>query len=78
MELNSIDFLSIKEFAYWVKLHPSTVRRAIKSGRLNAFRIGEGIRSVYRIPKTEVDRIALCGMQELIEKMIEKKMGNNL
>lgn len=74
MENITGDFLSIKEFACWIKVHPSTVRRAIKKGRLNAFRIGEGDRSVYRIPITEVNRITLCDMEKFVEKIIQKQM----
>jgi excisionase family DNA binding protein len=70
---NSCDFLSIKEFAVKVGLHPNTIRRAIKRGKISAIKLGSGLRSHYRIAKTEVQRIALLDMEEMIEKIIEKR-----
>lgn len=70
---NVSDFLSIKEFAYLLKVHPNTIRRAVKSGRINAFRVGGGRKSSYRIARAEINRIALFDLQEMIEKIIEKR-----
>lgn len=67
------EFHSIKEFAVLLRIHPNTVRRAIKSGRINAFKVGSGKRSTYRIPKSEINRIALFDLEAIIEKMIERK-----
>jgi excisionase family DNA binding protein len=73
MQENPNDFLSIKEFAFKVKVHPNTIRRSIKSGRLSAFKIGSGPRAHYRIAATELNRIALVDMEEIIERIIEKR-----
>lgn len=67
------DFFTIKEFACKIGVHQNTVRRAIKSGRICAFKIGSGKRSAYRIAKAEINRIALFDMEEMIEKIIEKR-----
>lgn len=67
------DFLSVKEFAAKVGVHPNTIRRSIKCGRISAFKIGSGKKSIYRIAKTEVNRIALFDMEQMIEKIIEKR-----
>lgn len=67
------DFLSIKEFAAKLKVHPNTIRRAIKSGRINGFRVGGGKKSSYRIPASEIGRIALFDLEEFIERVIEKR-----
>ncbi len=66
-------YFTIKEFAFRLEVHESTIRRLIKKGRLNAFRIGGGIKSGYRIPASEIERIALFDMEQVIEKIIEKK-----
>lgn len=70
------DFLSIKEFAIVINVHPNTVRRSIKSGRLNAFRIGAGIKAIYRIPRSEINRLAFINLEEMIEKIVEKKTAS--
>ncbi len=66
-------FLSIREFSKLVRVHPNTIRRAIKSGRINAIRIGSGKKGVYRIPASEINRIALIDLEELIKKIIEER-----
>lgn len=71
------DFLSIKEFAAIIGVHPDTVRRSIKRGRIGAIRVGGGKRTIYRIPKSETQRLALCDLEEIIEKWHEKKTKNN-
>jgi excisionase family DNA binding protein len=66
-------FLSITEFAILLRIHPNTVRRSIKNGRISAFKVGSGKRGTYRISKDEINRIALFDLEELIEKIIEKR-----
>jgi len=67
------DFLSIKEFAFILKVHPNTIRRAIKSGRINGFKVGYGLKASYRISRAEINRIAIFDLEEMIEKIIEKR-----
>ena len=64
------EYLSIKEFAVLLKLHQNTVRRAIKAGKLQAFRIGN---KCYRIPKSEIGKIVLFDLKNMVEKIIEEK-----
>ena len=71
--MNQTEFLSIKEFAVLINVHPNTVRRSIKKGVLNAFRIGKGAKAVYRIPRVEINRLAFAHLEEMIEKIIDKK-----
>lgn len=61
------DLLSVKEFAAILRTHPSTIRRAIESGRIHAFRIGKGKKASFRIPKTEIERMMAFDLTELIE-----------
>lgn len=63
------DFYSIKEFAKLLKVHHNTVRNGIKYGRIQAFRVGKGKTSSYRIPYTEVQRMALFDMNQVIKNI---------
>lgn len=71
----SAEFLSIKEFASLIKVHPNTVRRSIKKGKLNAFRVGEGCKAIYRIPLTEINRLAIMNMETVMNSLIDQKMN---
>lgn len=68
------DFLSIKEYADLIRVHPNTVRRSIKNGHCKAFRTGRGCKAVYRIPRSEINRLAFEHLEAIIERMIEKKI----
>lgn len=60
-------FYTIKEFAGLLGVHPTTVRRGIAYGRIQAFRVGEGKKSTYRIFKTELERMAAFDVETIIE-----------
>lgn len=62
-------FYTIVEFAIKLRVHPNTIRRCIKNGSINALKIGTGNRCVYRIPFSEVERMMLVDMKELLKKM---------
>jgi excisionase family DNA binding protein len=68
MENHLEDYLTIQEFSKILRAHPQTVRRAIKGGRIQAFRVGPGKRSHFRIPKSEVHRMAIFDLQDYLEK----------
>ena len=77
MIMNDIqkEFYSVAEFAKKIGKHPISVRRAIKSKRINAIRIGLGKRASYSIHVSEIERVSLCDLEEMVEKMIEIKMN---
>lgn len=66
-------FLSIKEFADKLRVHENTIRRSIKKGRIQAFRIGVGSRSIFRIPYSEINRIADYDYVEKIKESLKEK-----
>lgn len=68
------EFLSVKEFAALIGVHYNTVIRAIKSGKLNAFRINAGKKASFRISRVEIHRIALFDLEGLVTKIIEEKI----
>jgi len=59
------DFLSILEFAKELNVHPNTIYKAVKSGRLHGFRISEGKKAAWRIPRTEITRLATDDFRRL-------------
>lgn len=67
------EFYSVKEFSALISVHYNTVIRAIKSGRLSAFRIGNGKKACYRIARSEIHRLALYDLEDLVSKIIEEK-----
>ena len=67
------DFLSIKEFAAELGVHHMTIRRCIARGRINAIRVGGINKSIYRIPKSELQRLAIKDLEDIIERIIAKK-----
>ncbi len=70
---NSQEVCSITEFAKLISAHPNTVRNAIKYGRIQAFRIGSGKRSAYRIYKSERERMAAFDASEMIENIVKER-----
>lgn len=68
------EFLSIDEFAKLLSLHPNTIRKSIKTGRINAFRIGSGKKAAWRIAKSEINRIAEMDMSITIERIILQRL----
>lgn len=69
------DFYTIEEFAKKLRLHPNTIRRSIKCGRITAFRAGFGKRASYRIAHSEIGRIQLFDLEAMIEKIVIEKQG---
>jgi len=60
------EYYSVEEFANRFSIHPETIRKAIKAGRIQAVRIGIGKRSPYRISRHEIDRISVMSFDEII------------
>ena len=68
------DFYSIKEFARKLRVHPNTIRKAIKIGYINALRIGNSEKSSYRIPHTEIQHIASLQWESIVAKVAKEQM----
>ena len=72
-KIEEIDFLSIKEMATLIRVHVNTIRRGIRIGKINAFRVG-GPHSAYRIHRTEINKLAFEQLEEVINSLIDKKL----
>ena len=64
----SINFLTVEEFAQRIKMHPTTIRRCIKQGKIFATRPSPGKKAPFRIAESELERLQLQGMCELNKK----------
>lgn len=69
-------FLTVKEFADFIGVHYNTVRNMIKSGHLDAFTIGTGRKKCYRIPKTEVNRMAEINLKGVVNELVKNGIKN--
>jgi excisionase family DNA binding protein len=63
------DYYTIDEFANKLRVHPQTIRRGIKSGRIQAAKISG---RCYRISKDEIGRINEFDLKKMLEAMAEK------
>lgn len=59
-----INFLTVEEFAKRLKLHPGSIRRSIREGKIFASRPSMGKRAPYRIAESELERLHLLTMYE--------------
>jgi excisionase family DNA binding protein len=47
---------SVDEVADIIGVHPETIRRAIRTGRLKAFRVGGSQRAPFHVTREELER----------------------
>lgn len=71
------EYLTIDQFAEILKIHPRTVYRAIKSGRIKAFRVGYGKKSAWRISSYEIERMEGFDAEEMIESIVQERLAKN-
>ena len=64
------DFYSILEFAHKLRVSKDTIRRAIKNGRISAFRVGSG-KGAFRIPHSEINRMSTIELKIVINNLID-------
>jgi|GEM_PF-1476280 len=73
--MNNKAYYTMREFCDETGIHYNTAWRMIKSGRLSAFKIGvSGKTSDYRIPASELNRLAEVHLGEIVDELVEKKM----
>jgi len=69
-------YLSIKDFAKRLRVHPNTIRKAIKTGYINAFRVGNSIKSSWRIPTSEIHKLAMIEWESVVTKIAKEQSIN--
>jgi excisionase family DNA binding protein len=65
------NFYTVKEFSQVLGLHTNTVYKGIREGKIIALRLTNGKNAVYRIPKTELERIAIVDLKKVYETLEE-------
>ena len=50
-------FYSVKEFSGILRVHPNTVRKMIKNGRLHPINTGSDVKPNYKIPDDDLLRL---------------------
>lgn len=70
------NYLTVTEFAKLLSVSKKTVSRAIRRGKIQAINIGNATKKLYRIPRSEINRIALFDLESLVEKIIETKINS--
>jgi excisionase family DNA binding protein len=68
------DFYTIQEFADKLGFCYRTIWRAIKNGRILAFRPGSSPQSPYRIAHSEFYRMSEIDLEKLIQKEVDKRL----
>lgn len=63
-----------KEFAELLRVSRTTVYQAIRCGRIQAFRVGFGPKSLFRISEKEIERMQAFDAAKLVDKIVEKKI----
>ncbi len=71
-------FYSVKEFALKLNVHPNTIRNSIRTGRINAFKVGCGVKSNYRIPASEIQRMALIDFKKINNLIMPNEEPNQI
>jgi excisionase family DNA binding protein len=59
-----MDYLTVEEFAHRIKMHPQSVRKSIKEGKIYASRPSMGKRGPFRIAESELERLHVQSMCE--------------
>ena len=63
------EFYTVKQFAAKINVSENSLRRSIKRGRIIAFKIGEGLKSHYRIPHSEIGRLMMFDLRNILDHL---------
>ena len=65
------EFYTVKEFAKLLKTSEQNVRRLIKRGRINAFRLSIGKRAAYRISYDEIGKLQVITYEQIFKGILD-------
>ena len=66
------DFYKVQEFADLLRVHRNTILKSIKEAHILAFRVGNGKKSSFRIPHSEIERMALFDLTQIAKTLKEE------
>jgi DNA binding domain, excisionase family len=72
------EYYTVEEISNILKVHPNTVRKSIKKGRITAFRAGSGKRSPLRIAKSELERIKVMDFEVTLKNLLTYKLEHKV
>jgi len=78
MNKKNEDFYNVKELADKFKVHVNTIYHAIRSGRIQAFKVGKGEKASWRIYKTEIERMAAFDARRMIDDIVQKEVDKKV
>ena len=67
--------MSIKQLATVLAVHENTIRNMIRSGRINAIRLSDKEKGHWRIPSSELNRMGVINLNQLIDKAVERRLN---
>ena len=68
-------YISINEFARYMRVHHNTVRRAIRNKKLQAVNVGSGDRKIWRIPISEIHRLTEFDLASMIPGSLNRQLA---
>lgn len=68
------DFYTIQEFSDYLGCSYKTIYNGIRNGHIVAFKVGKGRGAHYRIAHTEIQRMGLFNMEDILGEMIDRKL----
>jgi len=66
------NYLTLNELAEKLRYNKEYVRRLIRKGHIQAFKLGSGPSSQFRILESEVERLREIGFDRTLEALKEK------
>jgi excisionase family DNA binding protein len=63
------EFYTVKEFAGYLGVHYNTVYKAIKTGHIQAFKVGPGKKASYMICHSEISRLHLFNLEDIFKNL---------
>jgi hypothetical protein len=68
------EFYSILQLSIKLSIHPNTIRRHIKSGKILALKLGTPKKWLYRIPGNEIQKLMILNIEKYIDQRVDERI----